>query len=251
MRNTHQTDMNLPIYSRDGADSGRTVEFDDAVFGLEPNDHAIWLDVKASEAHARQGTHKTKERAEVAFSTRKLYRQKGTGHARAGSAKSPIRKGGGTIFGPRPHAYNVGINKKTKRVARRSALAHKLRGEALRVVEDFTMEAPKTRDLAGVIQSLDLGGKVLLLTAQADEVIYRSGRNIPTLTVRRATDASTRDLMHAQTVLIQESAVGLLTEALRPSQKAQLSDDAELPVPVADEPVLPVADEPAADESAA
>src|SRR5690606_32531803 len=136
--------MKLSVYSRDGRETGRTVELDEAVFGVEPNDHVIWLDVRAIQAHGRQGTHKTKERSEVARSTRKLYRQKGTGNARAGDAKSPIRKGGGTIFGPKPHAYRVGVNKKTKRLARRSALAYKAQNDGLRVVEDFSLDAPKT-----------------------------------------------------------------------------------------------------------
>src|SRR5690554_5622218 len=142
--------MELTVYTRDGADSGRTVTLDAHVFGAEPNDHAIWLDVRAAQAHARQGTHKTKERSEVARSTRKLYRQKGTGGARAGDAKSPIRRGGGTIFGPRPHAYRVGVNKKTKRLARRSALAYKAQNNGLRVVEDFSLDAPKTREVAAL-----------------------------------------------------------------------------------------------------
>src|SRR5690606_18470084 len=162
--------MKPPVYTRDGAESGRTVELDEAVFGLEPNDHVIWLDVRAAQAHGRQGTHKTKERSEVARPTRKLYRQKGTGNARVGDAKSPTRKGGGTIFGPRPHTYSVGVNKKTKQLARRSALAYKLQNDAFRVVEDFGFDAPKTRDMAAVLNALGLAGsKVLFLTPQYDE----------------------------------------------------------------------------------
>lgn len=217
--------MELKVFDRSGAETGRTVTLDEAVFGLEPNDHAIWLDVKAVQAHARQGTHKTKERGEVAYSTRKLYRQKGTGYARAGDRKSPVRVGGGTIFGPKPHAYRIGVNRKTKQLARRSAVAYKLRQEALRVVEDFTLEAPKTRDMAAVLAALGLDGrKVLFLTAEHDDVLVRSGRNIPTLTVRRAADASTVDLMGAQVLLLQESAVERLTETLRPRSKAAVAE---------------------------
>ena len=219
--------MKLPVYSRDGSETGRTVELDEAVFGLEPNDHVIWLDVRAIQAHGRQGTHKTKERSEVARSTRKLYRQKGTGNARAGDAKSPIRKGGGTIFGPRPHTYSVGVNRKTKQLARRSALAYKLQGEAVRVVEDVTLDAPKTREVAELLKQSGLADqKVLFLTAGADDVLYRSGRNLPKLTIRPAAEASTLDLMHAQAVLLQEGAVEALTEALRPARKPTAAEGA-------------------------
>jgi large subunit ribosomal protein L4 len=219
--------MKLPVYSRDGRETGRTVELDEAVFGVEPNDHVIWLDVRAIQAHGRQGTHKTKERGEVARSTRKLYRQKGTGNARVGDAKSPTRKGGGTIFGPKPHEYRLDVNRKTKQLARRSALAYKLQNEALRVVEDVTLDAPKTREVAGLLKGSGLAGKkVLLLTAGPDDVLYRSGRNLAKLTIRPAAEASTLDLMGAQAVLLQEGAVAALTEALRPSTKPTASSEA-------------------------
>lgn len=220
--------MELKVFARSGAETGRTVTMDDAVFGIDPNDHAIWLDVKAAQAHARQGTHKTKERSEVAYSTRKLYRQKGTGNARAGDRKSPVRVGGGTIFGPRPHAYTVGLNKKTKRLARRSAIAYKLQNDALRIIEDFSLEAPKTREMAEVLQGLELAGrKVLFLTAQHNDVLVRSGRNIPTLTIRPASEASTLDLMSAHVLVLQEGALEGLTETLRPRRKATTNGEAE------------------------
>ena len=220
--------MELNVYSRSGSDTGRTVTLDERVFGGEPNDHAIWLDVRAAQAHARQGTHKTKERAEVAYSTRKLYRQKGTGHARAGSAKSPIRKGGGTIFGPRPHTYSVNVNKKTKRVARRSALVYKLREDALRIVEDFQLDAPKTREVVDLIKGHGLDGrKVLVLTGERDDVLYRSGRNIPGVAVMEAAQASTLDLMQAQTVLLQEGALDVLTRVLSATGKPEVAAEAE------------------------
>lgn len=222
--------MKLPVYSRDGRETGRQVELDEAVFGVEPNDHVIWLDVRAIQAHGRQGTHKTKERSEVARSTRKLYRQKGTGNARVGDAKSPTRKGGGTIFGPKPHTYSVGVNRKTKQLARRSALAYKLQGEALRVVEDVTLDAPKTRTVADLLKGSGLADKkVLLLTAAADDTLYRSGRNLPKLTIRPAAEASTLDLMSAHAVLLQEGAVEVLTEALRPYGKAAANVATEEP----------------------
>ena len=226
--------MKLPVYTRDGSEAGREVELDDAVFGIEPNDHVIWLDVRAIQAHMRQGTHKTKERGEVAKSTRKLYRQKGTGNARAGSAKSPLRKGGGTIFGPRPHEYKLQVNRKTKQLARRSALAHKLRGDAVRVMEDLQLDAPKTRDVASALQSNGrTSGRTLVLTNGLDDVLYRSARNIPGVVVCDAAQASTLDLMGAQTIVLQEGAVEALAEALRPASKAAASAPAGEPVATA------------------
>jgi len=212
--------MKLTVYTRTGAEAGREVDLDDAVFGIEPNDHAIWLDVKAIQAHMRQGTHKTKERAEVSKSTRKLYRQKGTGNARAGSAKSPTRKGGGTIFGPRPHEYNPRVNRKTKQLARRSALAHKLAAGTLRILENLTLDVPKTRDVVGVLAGNGITGRVLVLTNGRDDVLYRSARNVPGVEVCDAAQASTLDLMKARTILLQEGAVEALTTALRASRTA-------------------------------
>lgn len=233
--------MKLTVYTRTGAEAGREVDLDDTVFGIEPNDHAIWLDVRAIQAHMRQGTHKTKERAEVSKSTRKLYRQKGTGNARAGSAKSPTRKGGGTIFGPRPHEYNLRVNRKTKQLARRSAVAHKLTGGALRVIEALELEAPKTREVAGLLQSNGLTGRVLVLTHGRDDLFYRSARNLPGVSVVDATQASTLDLMGARTILLQEGAVEVFTNALRPESRSttDASDKAtpspsKLPVPPAE-----------------
>ncbi len=224
--------MKLSIYNRDGNKTKRTVELDDAVFGVEPNDHVIWLDVRAIQAHGRQGTHKTKERSEVAKSRRKLYRQKGTGNSRAGDAKSPLRKGGGTIFGPKPHEYRLGVNRKTRQLARRSALAYKMAAENLRVVEDFTIDVPKTSEVASILSALELTGrKVLLLTAEANEMIYRSGRNIPKFAVCPATQASTLDIMEAHIVLVMEGAVESLTETLRPAGKATVN---QAPTPEAE-----------------
>ena len=222
--------MKLTVYTRTGAEAGREIELDDAVFGLTPNDHAIWLDVKAIQAHMRQGTHKTKERAEVSKSTRKLYRQKGTGNARAGSAKSPTRKGGGTIFGPRPHEYNPRVNRKTKQLARRSAIAHKLTAGGLRVLENLVLDAPKTRDIAQLLKGNGLTGRVLVLTNGNDDVLYRSARNLPGVEVCDATQASTLDLMKARTILLQEGAVEALTSALR-SSRAEDATDTEATTP--------------------
>lgn len=218
--------MNLSVYNHSGAETGRTVELDDSVFGLEPNDHVIWLDVKAIQAHGRQGTHKTKERGEVAYSRKKLYRQKGTGNARAGDRRSPVRVGGGTIFGPKPHEYRVGVNKKTRRLARRSALSHKMQQSAVFIMEDLKLDTPKTQTIANTLKNLDFAtNRVLLLTPQADDVLYRSSRNIQGLTVRPASEASTVDLMGAKTIILLESAVTPLTEALRSSRKTAMTEE--------------------------
>ncbi len=270
--------MKLTVYNRDGAEAGRSVDLDDAVFGIEPNDHAIWLDVRSIQAAGRQGTHKTKERGEVAKSRRKLYRQKGTGNARAGDAKSPLRKGGGTIFGPKPHKYNVGVNQKTKQLARRSVLAHKLNESALRIVEDLKLDTPKTREVAGMIAGNGVTtGRTLILTNGLDDTFYRSARNIKKVVVKPADQASTLDLLNAKTVFLQESAVDALTEALRPKGKASADDststppagatplavtpkakktkkaeaDAELPVPTEQAPTTPNPEAPDAPTTAA
>lgn len=207
--------MKLKVFKQDGTASSKSVTLDEAVFATEPNDHAIWLDVRRIQANARQGTHKSKERGEVAGSTRKLYRQKGTGGARAGSAKSPTRYSGGTMFGPRPRSYSFKVNRKTQLVARRSALAYKTKNEAIRVVENFSYDAPSTSNLKGLLNSLELNGKsVLLLTGAHDATVYRSGRNVPKLTVRNASEASTLDFMKAQVVIFQEGALAQLATQL-------------------------------------
>ena len=211
--------MKVKIYKQDGTASSKSVTLDEKVFGVEPNDHAIWLDVRRIQANGRQGTHKAKERNEVAGSTRKLYRQKGTGNARAGSAKSPIRKSGGTIFGPKPRNYGIKVNRKTQHVARRSALAYKAQDKAIHVVENFQMEAPSTSSLKGMISAMELAGKsVLLLTGNHDSNVYHSGRNVPKMTVRNAADCSTLDIMKAQVVVMQEAAVENLVSQLGNSE---------------------------------
>ena len=207
--------MEANVYQADGSEAGRSVSLDPAVFDITPSDHAIWLDVRAIQAAGRQGTHKAKERAETAGSTRKLYRQKGTGNARAGSAKSPIRKSGGTIFGPRPRDYTLHINRKTKRLARRSALTYKAREDALRVIEGLAFDVPSTRRIAGLLRTLELEhSKVLLLTSGPDEALYKSGRNIPKLVVRDASNVSTLDVLSAQAVILQDGALDVLSALL-------------------------------------
>jgi large subunit ribosomal protein L4 len=207
--------MKTKVLRSDGTESGRTAQLDEAVFGIDPNDHAVWLDVRRIQAHARQGTHKAKERGEVAGSTRKLYRQKGTGHARAGSAKSPLRRSGGTIFGPRPHAYRLKVNQKTRHLARRSAFTYKAQESAIRIVEDFSFEKPNTAKLKEMISAIATEGRsVLILTGALEHAVYQSGRNLNRVTVRVAGTASTADVMGAQVVIVQEGALAELSNVL-------------------------------------
>ncbi len=207
--------MEVRVYRQDGTDADRSVELDAAIFDIEPNDHAIWLDVRRIQANARQGTHKAKERNEVAGSTRKLFRQKGTGQARMGSVKSPIRRGGGTIFGPRPRDYQVRVNRKTQLLARRSALAYKARDGRLRLVESFAMDAPSARALSDILNKLELSdSRVLLLTADTNLPLYRSGRNMKNVSVLPARDVSTLDIMQASVVLLEEGALEPLSAQL-------------------------------------
>jgi len=214
--------MELKVQRQDGSDSGATVALDASVFEITPNDHAVWLDVRRIQASARQGTHQAKERNATAGSTRKLYRQKGTGYARAGDAKSPIRRSGGTIFGPRSHKYSLKVNRKTQRLARRSVLTAKAKAEALRVVEDFALEAPSTRTVKAMLDGFRVDGKsVLVLTQGVQEALYLSARNVPRLSVRVAEHASTLDLIGAQVVIMQESALDSLTAQLSSQATAQ------------------------------
>lgn len=207
--------MKLKVYNRDGAESGRSVTLEKSVFEIEPNDHTIWLDVRRIQAAGRQGTHKSKERSEITGSRRKLYRQKGTGHARAGDIKSPLRRGGGTVFGPRPRSYRFKVNRKTSQLARRSALSYKAKEKAIRVIENFAMDAPDTNAMIGMLEALELSGqKVLLLTSDTNLNVYRSGRNVPKMTVREAGNASTFEVLNAQVVLIQEEGVAALNRLL-------------------------------------
>lgn len=208
--------MKVNVYEIDGKDSGRQVNLEKSVFEAEPNDHAIWLDVRRIQANLRQGTHKTKERGEVAGSTKKLYRQKGTGNARAGSAKSPIRRSGGRTFGPRPRNYSLKVNKKTQQLARRSVLSYKAKDNAIRVVSDFGFETPSTRSAKEFLANHELGDKkVLILTNEAQSAIHASCKNLSKVKVREATNASTLDIIDAAVVILQEDAVRPLTTTLK------------------------------------
>lgn len=207
--------MELNVLNINGQETGKKVTLDEQIFGVEPNEHVIYLDVKRYMANKRQGTHKTKERGEVAFSTRKLFRQKGTGGARRGSIKSPLLKGGGTVFGPRPRSYEQKLNKKVIRLARISALSLKAKNEGVIVLEDLKMTAPKTKDFAKMLTALKVAGQnSLFLIDGIDKNALLSSRNLPKVTMLQATDVNTYELMKAKHVVITESALGKLQELL-------------------------------------
>jgi large subunit ribosomal protein L4 len=212
--------MELEIYQDDGIGSGRTVALDPTVFDIDPNDHVLWLDVKRIQAHQRQGTAKTKERAEIRGSTRKLYRQKGTGNARVGDAKSPIRRGGGRAHGARLRNYTQNLNKKTKRLARRSALSYKARNDNLQVVEDFTIDPPSTRQLTEMFDLLEIeDAKVLIVTDGVREGVLKSSRNLSNVNVQEAGSINTVHILDADVVLLQEGALDHLTGILSTAEK--------------------------------
>ncbi|XWN34998.1 MAG: 50S ribosomal protein L4 [Roseivirga sp.] len=208
--------MELPILQHTGEDTGRKAQLAEAVFGIAPNDHAIYLDVKHILANQRRGTHKAKERGEITGSTRKIKKQKGTGTARAGSIKSPLFKGGGRVFGPRPRNYSFKLNKKVKQLARKSTLSYKAQEKNITVLADFTLEAPKTKHYLHLLNSLALTHqKTLLILPGVDKNIVLASRNIPGTQVTVADQINTYDLLHAQRLLISESALASIHQNLR------------------------------------
>ncbi len=204
--------MEVKVLNKQGAETGRTVTLPADIFGLEPNDHAIYLDVKQFMANNRQGTHKTKDRTEISRSTRKVFRQKGTGGARHGSLKSGIYVGGARIHGPRPRDYSFKLNKKLKRLARLSALSYKARENAVFVVEDFEMTTPKTSEFLNILNALKAGGRTLFVTPDTNKNVYLSGRNIPSNTVVKASDVNTYEVLKAKSLILTESAIAKLQE---------------------------------------
>ena len=200
--------MKVAVLDIKGKDTGRKVELSKNVFGIEPNEHAIYLDVKRYLAHQRQGTHKAKERAEIAGSTRKIKKQKGTGTARAGSIKSPVFRGGGRIFGPRPKDYTQKLNKNVKRLARKSALSLKSKDKALLVVEDFNFEAPKTKDFINILKSLGIENKKsLIVLGDSNNNVYLSSRNFKSSEVVNNSELTTYKILNAKSLVLLESAV--------------------------------------------
>lgn len=200
--------MEVAIYNIEGQETGRTATLPDEVFGIEPNEHAVYLSVKQYLANQRQGTHKAKERAEIAGSTKKLKKQKGTGTARSGSIKSPVFRGGGRIFGPRPRSYDIKVNQKVKRLARKSALTYKAKEQAIKVVEDFDFDAPKTKQYVDVLGKLNAADvKTLLVTSENTPNVVLSARNLPNCRVVEAALLNTYDILHADQLLISEQSV--------------------------------------------
>ena len=205
--------MEIAIYNVSGKDTGKKAVLKDEIFGIEPNNHAIYLDVKQYLANQRQGTHKSKQRNEVAGSTRKLKKQKGTGGARAGSILSPLFVGGGRVFGPVPRDYSFKLNKKLNQLARKSALAYKVKGEALTVVEDFAMEVPKTKEFIGITKNLNLEGKkILLVLPESNANVALSARNLQNVKVVLASNINTYDVMNAGNIVLAEGSVNVINQ---------------------------------------
>ena len=207
--------MEVKVLDKNGKDTGRKVQLSDSVFGIEPNNHAVYLDVKQYLANQRQGTHKAKERAEVAGSTRKIKKQKGTGTARAGSAKNPLFKGGGTVFGPRPRSYSFKLNKNLKRLARRSALSLKAKDSNLIVVEDFNFETPNTKNFITVLKALGLENKKsLFVLGDSNKNVYLSSRNLKVSSVVTNSELSTYAILNANNLVLLEGSLEGIEENL-------------------------------------
>jgi len=207
--------MEVKVLDFNGKDTGRKVQLSDAVFAIEPNNHAVYLDVKQYLANQRQGTHKAKERAEVAGSTRKIKKQKGTGTARAGSAKNPLFKGGGTVFGPRPRSYSFKLNKNLKRLARKSAFSIKAKEANIIVLEDFKFEAPNTKNFINVLKALELENKKsLFVLGDTNKNVYLSSRNLKASSVVSSLELSTYAILNANNLVLLESSLEIIEENL-------------------------------------
>jgi large subunit ribosomal protein L4 len=207
--------MEVKVLDKTGKDTGRKVQLSDSIFAIEPNNHAVYLDVKQYLANQRQGTHKAKERAEVAGSTRKIKKQKGTGTARAGSAKNPLFKGGGTVFGPRPRSYSFKLNKSLKRLARKSAFSIKAKESNLVVVEDFAFEAPNTKNFINVLKDLGLENKKsLFVLGDSNKNVYLSSRNLKGTSVVSNLELSTYAILNANNLVLLESSLEGIEENL-------------------------------------
>lgn len=208
--------MKLTIYKTDGKSSGKKADLNDDIFGVEPNETLIYEDVRRYLGNKRQGTASTKERGEVRGGGRKAYRQKGTGMARRGSIRSPLLKGGGTVFGPKPRTYRLRMTKKMRQNARKSALSLKASSKGIKVIEDFTYEEPKTKNVVELLEALGLQGKkVLILTAETDLNIYKSARNIPGVTVLEANKPNTYQILDADVLLIQKNGIEVLENSFK------------------------------------
>ncbi|UOE40708.1 50S ribosomal protein L4 [Chryseobacterium suipulveris] len=208
--------MELVVLNTSGKETGRKVTLDDAIFGIEPNQHAVYLEVKQYLAAQRQGTHKSKERSEITASTRKLKKQKGSGSARYGDIKSPTFKGGGRVFGPKPRDYRFKLNKALKRLAKKSVLSQKLKDNSIKVLEQFTFEAPKTKEFINLNNALGFEGKKsLYILPEANKNVYLSSRNLPKVKVLTYNEISSYDLVHAGEIVFLEGAIEKFQENLR------------------------------------
>jgi large subunit ribosomal protein L4 len=212
VKTKHQA-MKLTVYNIKGEATGRTIELPEEVFGIEPHEHSVWLDVKRYLNAQRQGTHKSKERSEMSGSTRKLHKQKGTGGSRKGDINNPLYRGGGRVFGPRPRNYDIQVNAKVRRLARRSALSAKAQAGQIMVVEDFRMETPKTKEFLNILQALKVADqRSLTVLGQYDQKLYLSCRNIEKASIAPASDLNTYQIMHAGTLILSESAIEKIKE---------------------------------------
>ena len=208
--------MELSVLNKEGKETGRKVTLSEQIFGIEPSDHAIYLDVKQYMANQRQGTSKSKERGEVSGSTRKIKKQKGTGGARAGSIKSPVFRGGGTMFGPRPRNFEFKLNKKVKQLARKSALTYKAAENSILVLEDFNLEAPKTREIVAIKTNLQIADKKSLFVLPVENnSIYLSSRNLKDVSVVTASELNTYQILNAKTIVFLEGSVNKIEEAFK------------------------------------
>jgi large subunit ribosomal protein L4 len=206
--------MQVDVLNIQGQKTGRTIELPEEIFGIEPNDHVIYLSVKQYLAAQRQGTHKVKTRMEVKGASRKLHRQKGTGGSRKGNLRNPLYKGGGTIFGPKPRDYSFKLNRKVKDLAKMSALAYKAKESAIVILEDINMDAPKTKTFTGVLKALNIADKkALFILPENGENVYLSLRNIPSVNASLLSDMNTYDIVNAQVLVLSESAANVFTEA--------------------------------------
>lgn len=207
--------MELAVFNKTGKETGRKIELKDTIFSVEPNDHAIYLDVKQHLANSRQGTHKSKERNEIAGSTRKIKKQKGTGGARAGSIKNPLFTGGGRVFGPQPRDYHFKLNKKVKQLARKSALTYKARNNEILVLEDFSLEAPKTKDYIAFLNNLNIEGKKsLVVLNEPNKNIYLSSRNLSGTRVVTISELTTYDILNSTSLVFFESSLDNFQKSL-------------------------------------
>ena len=207
--------MLVDVLNKEGKQTGRTVELPEEIFGIEPNDHVIYLAVKQYRGAQRQGTHKVKTRAEVHGASRKLHKQKGTGGARKGNLRNPLYKGGGTIFGPKPHKYDIKLNRKVKDLAKMSALAYKAKENAIMILEDVKMDAPKTSAFTGILKNLNIEGKkTLMVIPEYNDNLYLSLRNIPTVCGTLLSDLNTYDIIHANVLVLTESAAKIFSEEM-------------------------------------